>query len=469
MEVATGIALLVAAAVAAGHPRGRPTAALLAAAGGAWLLGCAVEALVFLHRGPLVQLALAYPSWRARRVSLVVVASAYACAAIEPLGASGPACVVLAVAIVAMAVARRRNGSGIERRAAGTALIGALLVAVAPAGAVLARSAGADAETVLAGYELAIAGCAAWLAGGLWLGRWTQSVTVALLEDLGRRELGRAVGDPTLELAWRASQSGSTAAAARRGFRDAEGRPVALDGRVVTAVSGDAVLLHAADALADPALVDAAVAAARIALRNAALQDEVAAQVAELEASARRLVTAADSERRRLARAVEEQAHARLVAAAAVLDPVDPALAAETAAAGKEVRAFASGLRPQRLATGGLAAALGDLAAHTAVPVDLLVPARRYPEVVETTVYFVCSEALANVVKHAAATHVRVEVAERGGRLEASIADDGSGGADLARGSGLRGLHDRVQALGGSLTLASAPATGTTLTAVVPA
>ncbi|WP_053226700.1 sensor histidine kinase [Solirubrobacter soli] len=456
MDVATGIALLACAAVAVG--RGRPTATLLAAAGGAWLLGCAVDVFVFLHRGPLIQLVLAYPAWRARRWSWLV-ACGYAAALIEPVGAAGAVTVALAAAVVAAAVARRRVATGIERRAARAALVGAALLALALAGATIARAAGADPAAALAGYELAIVLCAAYLAGELWLGRWTQSITVALLESLGRRELGRAVGDPTLALAWRDGD----------GFVDRAGGRVVPGRRVATAVGDDVVLLHAPEALADSAVAEATVAAARIALRNAALQDEAAAQVVELEASARRLVSAADTERRRLAREVSEEAHARLVTAAATLAVVDPALARETAAAGDELRAFAAGLRPRALASGGLAAALGELVAHSSVPVGLVVPTRRFSELVETTVYFVCSEALANVVKHAGATRVEVEIAERDGGLEARVTDDGRGGADVAQGHGLRGLHDRVHAQGGTFSVTSAEGAGTTLTAVVPA
>ena len=112
--------------------------------------------------------------------------------------------------------------------------------------------------------------------------------------------------------------------------------------------------------------------------------------------------------------------------------------------------------------------ALDDLARGAPLPVEVDAPLRRFDDVVEATLFFVCSEALANVTKHAGASHARVRIAEDGDRLSAEVSDDGAGGAD-ASGSGLRGLADRVEALGGALSVESPAGAGTTVRAVVAA
>jgi signal transduction histidine kinase len=108
------------------------------------------------------------------------------------------------------------------------------------------------------------------------------------------------------------------------------------------------------------------------------------------------------------------------------------------------------------------------MAGQFPVPVDLAVAASRADPSVEACAYFVCSEALANVAKHAAASRVRIAVREKNDRFEVEIEDDGVGGVDLARGTGLRGLADRVETLGGTLKVVSPPGGGTNLTAVIP-
>jgi signal transduction histidine kinase len=147
---------------------------------------------------------------------------------------------------------------------------------------------------------------------------------------------------------------------------------------------------------------------------------------------------------------------------------VEPALAQETTDTRFELGRFAAGLRPRRLAVDGLSGALEDLAGRAGIPVVARAPRGRFPGVVEATVFFVCSEALANVTKHAGAATVQLEVAELDGRLVAEIRDDGAGGADAAAGSGLRGLADRVEALGGTLAVVSARGAGTTVRAELP-
>ena len=138
------------------------------------------------------------------------------------------------------------------------------------------------------------------------------------------------------------------------------------------------------------------------------------------------------------------------------------------AAATDQLRGVTLGLRPAGLEERGLGHALRQLVAHVPLDVELMVSRQRFGEQVEATVWFVCSEALANVMKHAAATRVEIRVAAAGDRLMVEVDDDGRGGADPARGSGLRGLTARVEAAGGVLTVGDGATGGTHLVAQLP-
>jgi signal transduction histidine kinase len=240
-----------------------------------------------------------------------------------------------------------------------------------------------------------------------------------------------------------------------------------------------AALVHDPAALRDEKLARSVAAAVRLALANVRLQADVAARVREVAASRRRLVEAGDEQRRRLReqlRGGAEQALgevsselAALAAgahgeAAGTLD----ALVAELDAARADLARFAQGVHPRALTEHGLPGALGELASQTPVPVVLDVPQRRFPAPQEAAAYFVCSEGLANVAKYAEASGVRIGLEAVGPRLLVRVADDGLGGADPARGSGLRGLADRVEALGGTLSVMSPLGAGTQLEAELP-
>jgi signal transduction histidine kinase len=133
-----------------------------------------------------------------------------------------------------------------------------------------------------------------------------------------------------------------------------------------------------------------------------------------------------------------------------------------------ELRDLARGLHPAALTEYGLAVGLEVVAARAPLPVDLHVTAERVPPAVESTVYFMVVEALTNVAKHARATQANVEVGVQDGVLTAEVRDNGSGGATIDGGSGLRGLADRVKALDGTLSVESPPGSGTSLRARVP-
>jgi signal transduction histidine kinase len=240
-----------------------------------------------------------------------------------------------------------------------------------------------------------------------------------------------------------------------------------------------AALVHDPAVLDDPGLVEGVAAAARLAAANARLQSEVQVQLADVRASRRRLLQAADEERRRLELRVQERSARRL---AGLADSLADARSAAGPAARQRIEQaesqlartladlheLALGLHPRALAEEGLEGALAGLAARSPVTVELDVEAERLSPELEATAYFVCSEALANVAKHASASRVAVHVVCGEGVLIVEIADDGVGGADLSRGSGLHGLADRVAALGGTLCVESAPSSGTRLEAVIP-
>ena len=138
------------------------------------------------------------------------------------------------------------------------------------------------------------------------------------------------------------------------------------------------------------------------------------------------------------------------------------------AAARAELREFARGVHPAALVEGGLAAAVTELAQRSPVPIQVTAPSGRLPGAVEAAAYFVCSEALANIAKYARASRASVRLETGDGVLTVEVADDGAGGADPAGGSGLRGLADRVEALGGRIRVDSPPGRGTRLTAELP-
>jgi PAS domain S-box-containing protein len=201
----------------------------------------------------------------------------------------------------------------------------------------------------------------------------------------------------------------------------------------------------------------------------------------QLLASRKRLVQVADEERRRLERDLHDGAQQRLVTIAQRLRMaerqlgIDDAAAreqlevcvAETKEAIDDLRRLANGLHPTVLADAGLRAALWSLARRSAFPVELAAPERRFPTEIETAAYYLVSEALTNVAKHAGATAARVGVQDVGQSVVVEVSDDGRGGASPAGGSGLRGLSDRVEAVGGTLSITST-SSGTTLRAEFP-
>ena len=299
-----------------------------------------------------------------------------------------------------------------------------------------------------------------------------------------RDALARALEDPTLQVAFWLPE--------RAGYVDAEGREVRLpeDGtsRAVTRLDhGDeplAALVHDPSLLEDPKLVQAAGAAARLALENARLQADVRAQLAEVQESRRRIVTAGDERARKIERDIHDGAQQRLVALAVELrlaqrqlgKQLDPEIervlegaVGELKVAVDELRELARGVHPAVLTEEGLAGAIESLATRMPIPLRIeAVPEERLPSEIEAAAYFVVCEAVTNAVKHARATRVLVDARRSDGKLVVAVEDDGIGGADESAGTGLRGLVDRVEAHGGTLRVDSAPGKGTRVVGELP-
>jgi signal transduction histidine kinase len=305
-----------------------------------------------------------------------------------------------------------------------------------------------------------------------------------LLMELGtarsgevRLALARTLGDPSLELALWLPE--------RNAFVREDGTPIDVhalgERRTVTTIGPAAdplaALIHDERLLGQRALLEAAGSAAHLALENARLQAELRAQLAELGASRSRIVAAGDAERRRLERDLHDGAQQRLLALGLALQLLreregDPALLeqaeAELQHALRELRDLARGIHPTILTEQGLGAAVQSLADRAPIAVSVRAGDGRYRSSVETAVYFLVAEALANVVKHARARAATVSLERRDGRLIVDVRDDGRGGATAAAAGGLEGLADRVAAVGGTLTITSELGAGTTLHAEIP-
>ena len=294
---------------------------------------------------------------------------------------------------------------------------------------------------------------------------------------LGER-LARALGDPTLEVAYRLGDGR---------YVDAGGRPVELPrdpDRAVTPVTAGGVevaaLVHDPALLDEPALVESVRATAALVLENERLAAEVRSQLAEVRASRGRIVAAADGERLRIERNLHDGAQQRLVTLSVALgleaSHADPAAADALSRAQDEVeqaiaelRELARGIHPTLLRDEGLQAAVEALARRAPLPVTVQgTLTDRLPDPVELAAYFLVSEALTNVAKHATATQASVLLEREPGLLRVTVADDGAGGARMTAGSGLAGLRDRLDALDATLAIESPPGQGTTIRAELP-
>jgi signal transduction histidine kinase len=222
--------------------------------------------------------------------------------------------------------------------------------------------------------------------------------------------------------------------------------------------------------LRDTALLQSITALVAIALANTQLQQEVTDRIADVESSRRRLLNVADAERDRLEADLQGGVQARLERVAALVgESAQPDDLLDLVTQTREaIRAFARGVHPRRLDEEGLAAAIADLAAVTPARVELDIPPSRFPREVEAAAYFLCAEALTNAAKYANAGRVCVSIDASADQLTVKVIDDGRGGAVLTPDGGLVGLRDRLDVLGGTLTVDSPPGLGTTVSATIP-
>jgi signal transduction histidine kinase len=321
--------------------------------------------------------------------------------------------------------------------------------------------------------------------------RLARSAVADLVAELGhspgpgelRAGLARALRDPSLEIAYWLPVN--------ERFVDSSGKPATMprvgDPQVVTMVEREgrriAALVHDPAVTDDESLVRAVAAAAGLQLENERLQAELRSQLEEVVASRARIVEATQDERRRIERNLHDGTQQRLVSIAMALGLADAKVATDADAARRliaeargdlskaleELRELSQGIHPGILTERGLGKAVDELAQrmHLPVEVDVRLP-ERLPTPVETAAYYVISEALTNIAKHAGASRAQVMVGRQHGRAVIAISDDGRGGADAGHGSGLRGLRDRVEALGGRFGLDSPLGMGTAIRAEIP-
>ncbi len=501
-DLAVGWCLIGCGITASARRPGSGSGALMSATGFSWFLGnfagagnsalawASVHAL-YLHRGPLFHLVLGYPGGRPSSwLSRATIAVGYAAAVTTPVWRNELATIVLAAFLVAVCARDYVLAAGPSRRARvialqATAGLSLVLAGNAVAGLVLAPG-GAGLASLLV-YEVTLCVITVGLLAGLLLAPRGQAAVTDLVVQLGRarsgtlrEELARALGDPALEVGYLFEDAGS--------FVDPQGRVLALpdpgSGRSATVVEREghpaAVLIHDWAVLEDPGLLAAVTAAAQLGASNARLQAEVQAQIAELAASRRRILEAGDEERQRLERRLHDGAEHRLAELAETLRQCRGAAQGRQTRDGvaraedqltrtlEELRRLAAGLHPRALSELRLDGALAFLAEGFPAPVEIKVTGRRLAPRVEAAAYFVCSEGLANIAKYASASRAAILVTSQNARARVVVEDDGIGGADPARGSGLRGLADRVEALGGTLRVDSPPGGGTRLAAEFP-
>jgi signal transduction histidine kinase len=401
---------------------------------------------------------------------------------------TGVAVIVVAVGLLAV---RLVHASPPQRRAVVPVLLATIMAFAVLAASIVAAvmdTVGKDGLARVRGYALAVVPVAVLLA--FLQRRLARGAVAGLVVELGdpraavgRNEaLSRALGDPSLSVGyWFPAESR---------YIDADGKPVELPdpgGRMSTAVERGgqriAVLIHDPALQHNAELVESVCAAAGLTLENERLQAELRARLTELQASRARLVQATDAERRRIERDLHDGTQQRLVSIAMSLGllesrmPLGMAQARPIvhearewlAAALAELRELTQGIHPTILVERGLPVALDELCHRAALPAHVQHNLdRRLPGQLESAAYFLVSEALTNAAKHSHANGIRVKATRVGEVLTVEVADDGIGGAVIGRGTGLRGLADRADALGGTLTVSSPLGGGTTVHAEFP-
>jgi signal transduction histidine kinase len=402
----------------------------------------------------------------------------------------------IVLTIVVILVRRWRRASPPLRRSLGPVLVtGTVAAVLSGCGLVLTQVSDSSAGDVVGlAATLAIAFVPLGFLTGLLRTRLARAAVGELVLELGGPmapgELGgalaKALGDPSLELVYRRPDSET--------YVDLAGEPVPIpepsSSRAVSYVLRDgrriAAVLHDPALREDPHLVESACTAAGLAIDNERLHAELRARLADLRASRARLVDATEVERRRIERDLHDGTQQRLVSIGMTLGLLEARLSdapetkplvdeARTALAStlSELRDLTQGIYPAVLTERGLSVALDELCRRSAIPASLVIqtdpaPSARSSDSVEAAAYYVVSEALTNAAKHSGAASAHVTVGWGDHRLTVAVADDGVGGAAIGGGTGLRGLTDRVEALGGHLTVDSPPGRGTVLSVELP-
>jgi signal transduction histidine kinase len=285
--------------------------------------------------------------------------------------------------------------------------------------------------------------------------------------------LRTATNDPSLRVAYWIGE--------REIWVSEDGQPIApaADGITVQRRGETVCVVTVNPLVLERPIVDAAVAEVLAELENARLRAAIALQLVEVRESRLRIVEAQVNERHKIERDLHDGAQQRLLGLAMQLRAVemsgDPdrmrstltTAVDELQAAVRELRELANGLRPTVLVDGGLAAAFDDLVARSPVPVHLDMTTERFPAHIEETAWFIACEAVTNAVKHAAPRTVAIRTSRIDDRLCLTIEDDGIGGAD-PKGSGLRGIADRAEVTGGTLTVRPRDTHGTIVIAELP-
>ena len=482
LDPIVGALLIIVGALVTWRLRQKGAGILLLGAGLCWYAGAAVPALVTLHRGPLAHLLITYPSGRTRRLTmLAAVAVGWILAAIG----GGPWPALLLAALLGAATTMRITDAAARSRhivTPGVAASAAFIAMLVVDGVNLLSDLDADVPVAIL-YDVVVALVAIGLGADLWHSARTGDAVTDLVTGLSasavagggpEAQLSRVLGDPGLRVGYWSAQ--------RARYVDQGGHDLdAEKGQAFTAITDDgrplAMLIHDPSLSHDPGLLEAAVATVRLTASNAVMRREAQERVNQLAQARRRIVEAADGEGLALSRRLDEGPQQRLLDVARALKamertgapdaPTAQFVQHELDEAGHELRELASGVRPQALRDGGLAQAIPLLAAGCPVPTEVTTAVGRLDPTVEAGVYFFCAEGLANAVKHASAHTVRVTVRAGPGDIVAEVLDDGVGGAD-PEGSGLRGLSDRIAALGGTLEVLAAKPRGVRLLAHVP-
>lgn len=469
------------AAFALGRSSG--AAALLFASGVGWFVGdfhaidphwvgVFASHLSWLFLAPLVQLGLAYPSGRPRSPATLATTTALWFAAATPwVDWNDDTTLVVAMAALVLVGLSQSVGIRHERRVATPVGVGALLLLllwalVVPQLPTTVEPIAFDAGVALVGAVLFV---------GLRPRAALAERAIELDESTAtlRDALAELFHDPTLQVGF-ATEQGELVD--ELGRRVEVGRPGL---RTTELAAAGAVVIHDPAVLGAPEDREAVAVAAALAGTRAQLRQDLRRRADEISRSMTRLIRAEDDERMRLAARLDESMAgaladvARLVGNARASAGGDPELEAvlERAAeqlerATRELDSLAGGLGVPALLS-GLPAALGELVAGMPVDVELRVADVYWPDELAATIWFVCAEGVTNVLKHARASRLLLEVADTGAAIRVVVGDDGRGGANAA-GSGLAGLRDRVAALGGTLDVESRTGAGTRLVATLP-